>query len=502
MSASATISRGLGHFVAGRVVSGLLGVAWLALLVRALSAAQYGVYVGMLALFELLQMASGLGWHAYAGRYLPAAWAHASRAALAADLWRLAAWRLGTLAAAAAATGLAWPFVVPALDWPSPAPGAAAFMAYLLAAGAARGIEVIFESALEQRFIQSLSAARNAARIVAVLIGPATDGPLTAAWVVGLEAVLAVGFVLAGSMRLRSLVHRQRQQAGTAANPAPGLRTFTLQGYASVLLAQVCGIESIKLVLSHGAGPNVLAVFGMALSVADTIARYMPAGLLYGYARTVLTAQADGAGASKGPMPAASLLLRLNAAFLGLATAVLLVFGDRLLHRLAPALGGGLLTASTVALVLLLQAQALRLMASLVVHVRSDNRPILWANLATLPVPLAVMGMVPAWGLAAAVFGAWLLELTYTGVTLRVAGLRVRQLAGPGRHWACVAWALTASAAVGGGLRFTLPAGLGLSIGIPLMSATYAAVLWHLRPLERSERRMLVRLRPVRRAAQ
>jgi hypothetical protein len=494
MTAAGRIRSGLAAFLGGRLISGLLGVAWLALLVRTLTPSQCGVYFGAQALFELLQLASSLGVYGYAGRYLPGAWVGESRSALGAAVLRLTVWRLVTLLLAATAVGWAWPFVVPFLDWPQPGPGAEVFMGYLVAAGAGRLIELIFESGLQQGWIQALSTVRNVLRILAVLTLDSLAAPPNAEWVIGLEALVACMFVLVGTARLGWMVNERpvNRQAGLV-RPR-GLRAFTLQGYLSVLLAQLCGIDAIKLILSHSAGPPVLAVFGLAVSLADTLARYMPAGLLYGYARAVLTAQADTGASTSGPLPAASLLLRLNGAFLGLALVGLLVFGDVLLHRLAPKLAIGVLMACTASLVLLLNAQALRLMASLLAHVRSDNRSILWANVATLPVPLLVSAVVPAWGLAGAVLGAWSLELIYTGVTLRATAVTACQLWGPSRFWTSVATATGVSAAVGGLVRIAMPAEAGVAIGVPLMALAYAPVLWRLRPLEEPEWQMLKRL--------
>jgi O-antigen/teichoic acid export membrane protein len=486
--------------VAGRLLSGLLGMLWLALLVRALSPAQYGVYVAALALFELLQAASSAGAYAYAARYLPVAWLQASARSLATTLMALWAWRLLTLAVAAACVAGGWPWVQSMLDWPSPAPGAGVFITFLLANGCARLIEGVFDTALQQGWIQLLSTLRNAARIAALLACESPDAPFTAEWVIGLEAALAGLFVLAGSWRLWHLTASRPATSTGDANLPRGLQAFTAQGYASLLLAQLCGIDAVKLVLSHTAGPAALAVFGLAQSIAETVARYMPAGLLYGYARTVLTARADIAGAASGPLPAARLLLRVNGLFLGLVTAVLLTAGDILLHRLAPALFWPGLMGATLSLLLLLHAQALRLMASLMAQVRSDNRPILWANLATLPVPWVTAAMVSAWGLAGAVAGAGLLELTYTAVTLHAAGLAASALWGPRRFWLCMAGAVGVATLAGAALRWVDADERFWMLGVPLAAAIFSGFIWRLRALTTPEVQALRRLLPGRRA--
>jgi hypothetical protein len=390
--------------------------------------------------------------------------------------------------------------VQPLLDWPSPAPRASLFIGLLLAAGCARLIELVFDTALQQGWIQSLSALRNVLRIAAVGVCSATDAALTAEWVIGLEACVAGVFALAGSVRLWRLAAERPVVSANDTRLPTGLRAFTAQGYVSLVLAQFCGMDAIKLVLSHTAGPTVLAVFGLAQSLAETVARYMPAGLLYGYARTVLTARADVVGnafvgVASGPLPAASLLLRVNGVFLGVTTAVLLMTGDVLLSKLAPALAWPELMAATLALLLLLHAQAMRLMASLIAQIRSDNRPILWANLATLPVPWATAAMTAAWGLAGAVAGAGLLELIYAAVTLRTAGLAASALWGPRRLWVCATGAGVAAILALGTLRFVCADARLLFAGVPLSVALYGWLVWRLHALSMAEVKILHGLR-------
>ena len=74
------IRRGLQFFVVGKLVSGVLGVVWLALLARTLAGAQLGVYYGVMSVFEITQMLSSVGGYSYAQRYVPAAWVTTGRA--------------------------------------------------------------------------------------------------------------------------------------------------------------------------------------------------------------------------------------------------------------------------------------------------------------------------------------------------------------------------------------------------------------------------------------
>lgn len=469
---AASLRRGLWQVGLGRALSGLLGLIWLAVLLRQLPGAALGVYFGWIALAELLQLLTVLGASFHAQRYVPEEATLGSRRSMRRLLLGLLAWRAATLVAAALALALAWSWLPAALAWPQAALPLGLALSHLLADGLARFAELLLGGLPRQGAAQMLAALRNVLRLAALGAAAAFGVDTGLPWIVTLEATLALAYVVPALTVLARAVHSLPDARRAPPRSSGRARiAFALRSHAALALGQVCGGNGLRLIVSHVAGPAALAGFGLALALVELIGRYLPAALLHPWLITAYTTRGS-AGAGIG----LRLLLRTHAALVAVALAWFAACAPWLVARL-----GGPPAAATlgIALMPLLAVQGLRLMAAVPAHVREDSQAVWHATLATLPAPLLTAALAGPWGPWAAVLGLWLLETAYTAVLLRRVGLPLRGLAGSPTYWwrlgACGAAAAAAGLALG---TQALSGGAAAAALLGWSVAAAAAALW------------------------
>ena len=483
------IRRGLQFFVVGKLVSGVLGVVWLALLARTLAGAQLGVYYGVMSVFEITQMLSSVGGYSYAQRYVPAAWVTTGRAEFTRLLLALVAWRFGTLLVGCTLLGVAWSAAIGLLSWAEGAPLVGVVLCFVLLEGLARYLDALLECTISQGVSQTLTVVRNFARIGIVLVAAGQGVALDANLVIGMEAGLAaVYFVAAAAWLLKLAANRSITPTSpvTPGDQRSRLR-FALEGYLSLALAQAVGVDVVRLMLSALAGPAVLAVFAFAQALVDIVRRYMPASLLLGFVRSVLTARAADQTNADFSLARVQMLTRVNGIFLALVCAWLVLFGDATIRVVAGRVGFGEASGYVVALAALLYVQTIRLMAVLVAHMQQNNKVVLAATCVSVVSPVIAALSIPLIGGAGALLALWVQELAYTAVVLRGLRLKLPALTGPLRFWWCTALAAAAGVACAGLAHWALEGKPALWVAAAVYVAVFVFVGWVSRPFEKHE---------------
>ncbi len=494
---AAGVRQGLTVFLAGRALSGLLGVAWLALLVRNLPTPELAVHFALLAVFEITQLASGCGVQAYIQRFVPVDLMQCSGRTLGRRLLGLVGWRLATLVLASAFIAGLWPWLPGWTGQRLSGIPLVLFLAFLCCEGLLRCIELLLESLLLQGRRQGLALARNLMRMAGlgllITAGAAIDAALVLRLELGLSAALAVAGLWFIARYLRERPEPRHPAAEPPAARGPRLR-FALQGHAALLLGLVAGVDMLKLVVGATAGPAALATFGVAVALADMAARHLPALLLFDYVRAVLTARTSPHGGGPLPWLWPRLLLRLNGLVLIALLAWMLVFGEAARQQLASGPSPAGLVACIATLLPMLFVQAFRLMAGLVAHLQSDNRSVLWATMATWCAPPLVALAAPHLGAPAGALGLLVVELSYAWVLKQRLSLHLTDLLGDLRFWRRAGAAGGAAAACGLAASLLHHPTWALGAGSALLLACYAGLLWRLRPLAPDEHQALWRL--------
>ena len=397
--------RSLAQFAVGRTLSAIVGVASLLLLVRVLGRDEYGLYIALLAGFEVVQIAASPGAHAVVFRFMPELRAPGAAAALVRLVVRVSSYGLVTLALAAAALALGAERVTTMLGAPHQAHALRLFALVMVFEGTARLFDAQFESLLEQGKAQLSALIRNAARLGALgLLSQFGTVELTlSAWIAVEATTTAAGLgATAGLMAWH--LRRQLRSAGaqavrTQGFPLDRLSHFAAPSWAAHLVGVASGVEMAKLLASNFIGAAAAAPFGFAAVLAGTLQRYLPSFLLLGWIRPLLIAAREAGRPTEGLVALAGTVVKLNLLVIAPLVCVVAAAGPQLVRLLA----GGRLPESlpfVAFFVLLLTVQAVRAAVALLGVTMELGVASLQATLAS--VGGLVLGIVTfPW------FGAW-----------------------------------------------------------------------------------------------
>jgi len=319
----------LGFFAAGKVVTGGLGLLILLLIVRHLEPREFGLYVAFVAVLEVAVLVSSFGLMALVQRYVPDVRARGSARQLRGLLGGICLARLLTLAVACGVLAYA---AVPMMGFLRLDGAVTLFRLYLVVVmieGCARYLDQIFESLLTQGRGQLALVVRNGAKLAGIL------GVLGAGAGLGLEALIWVDITAAACGLVTALCLLGGYLRGQASDQAPAghvydrarVARFSLNSYLSLVLGQVYGLETLKLVVARTLGVLETATYGFAQSLADMLRRYLPAQLLQGVLRPLLVSRhAEGHDFAELNR-LANLLFKINLFCLAPVVVFLMVFG-------------------------------------------------------------------------------------------------------------------------------------------------------------------------------
>lgn len=334
----AIAKRSLGHFAIGRVLSALVGVAFLLLLVRVLERNSYGVYIALFAAFEIIQLAATPGGYAFVFRYLPELRSNSSGRDLARVLKKLVIYRVATLMVAAF---LVWYFksgLSNLAGFPGVEPIIAIFAIVLFFEGVARFIDMIFESLLSQGYAQASILFRNGFKVLALAVVSdlGSEEVVLAHWL-GYEVMTsAAGAVLSCFLLARRVKSKREAERGNHSSlEFNRIARFCAPTYFSQVACIGSGTEIVKLIVNKLLGASTTAAFGFAAILVGTIQKYLPSFLLIGWVRPLLiTAKAEGKGYAT-LVDLSVTIVKLNLLVLSPVAVVFIVGGDVIIDIVA-----------------------------------------------------------------------------------------------------------------------------------------------------------------------
>lgn len=501
----ARLRSGMALFVAGKLASGLIGLAWLLVLVRALDLPAYAAYIVLIAMLEITLLVSNAGVYAFAQRYITEARLPHNLHLLPRLIWRSLAYRMLTLAAAALVLAAS---AAPLADWLGQPPLRAVLPLYagvMVAEGAARYLELVFESLLEQGRAQACAIFRNGLRLLIVALLWRGAHPLSLVDVVSIELLCSgLGLGLACLLAWRG---RPAVAAAVLTPVAPAadfsiarLAQFALPLYVAQCLTQLYSPDTIKLIVSRLLGAVEAATFGFAHAISFVLQRYLPATLLLGLVRPMLVARQQKGGQEAQLNEVGNLVLKINLLLLLPLAAVFAVAGSEFAGWVS---GGRYRDAGLVLflLTLLLILNGTHLVLSMLATTLENSRAVLWGTVVSVPGVLVGVALAPRLGSAAMVMGLWASELlwcSFTLILLRRSGFGFRIDAGAWLKLIAAA-ALAAAAAWLLLLLLTPMAGLArLMVSAAVVLPVYLLAGLVLRPFSASERGQVLRLLPAR----
>ncbi len=287
------VRKGVRHFIAGKVISSLAGVAALVIVVRGLSIESFAHYSVLLALIELLSALSGFGVVHALLRFVPELYGAHYRQALSRFVWGALGMRTALLmlfiAIAYALTGR----VAGVIGLAGAEAAYSAFLVVVLIRATAHLVSQVLESTLHQSYAQAGFTLATVARLggVGYLAATGSMDLVSVIWVEAVSELLGLGVMLFG-------VTRVVNEAATEATPADDggwmstnlgrVVRFGLSGYLQHILILPYGGHTNRLVGGHFLDSHAMAAFGFAQSLYEYARRYLPAQLLIGLIRPVV----------------------------------------------------------------------------------------------------------------------------------------------------------------------------------------------------------------------
>lgn len=328
------VRQSLIHFIFGKGAAAVVGFALLLLVVRALPASDYGIYIVLLAVLEITQLASNLGLFAAAYRYVPELRSQNQGSTLHNLLARLSALRLLTLIAAVTVIGL---LVKPIAELLNLQGYEHVFVLYgfiVVAEGFARYLDILFDSLLLQRYSQIAILVRYGLRLIGLIFAmAATAGEVSLTDWVKIELIASfVGAMLSAVMLFKYSFNLKKRSPGLIKNNVSSRRYLIFAGpsYLSQLIGLVYGPETTKLILIKIAGVLEVGAFGFAASVSAMLQRYLPVFLLLGLVRPLFVSTHDAIDRNKRLGQLSNVVLKLNFFVLFPLIAFMLASGDQL----------------------------------------------------------------------------------------------------------------------------------------------------------------------------
>lgn len=280
------VKRSLAHFVMGKGLAALLGVAWLLLLVRALPTQDYAVYVALTGFFEISYLVTSVGSINVVERFAPAYRAGADDGRLRRLLIEALSVRVLTLLVFCAFSLAFLPRLISGFGVVISPVVFAVWHAVIVGEGTCRFIEAIFALLLKQGYAQLSMLLRYGVRLAALVIAFATAGEVSIErWVI-LEAGCALFGLLVAALLIFHILTGLRPDS--AARLSARVRDW--RGYARfavpVHVAQVfvlsASLETAKLISAGRYAANEVATFGFCVAIVAVLQRYLPAYMLFG----------------------------------------------------------------------------------------------------------------------------------------------------------------------------------------------------------------------------
>jgi O-antigen/teichoic acid export membrane protein len=330
------LRRSLGHFALGKGVGGIIGVFWLLLLVRALPAGDYGIYVGFVAYLELFNVLSNFGLSPISERFVPEYRARNDEPRLRALIFKLVLLRVLVVCTLASVMATLASRLVLFLGFGIEPQAFVIFHVVVAADSIARYVETIFASLMLQGRTQISMFSRTGIRLFMLLLAlnQSQGDTLDLVHLVSLEALASS----CGLVITVYLLWRAQNILGTAPNTSVALLpllSFAAPIYASEVVGSLLGIDVVKLLVLKTTGAEASAIFGFCASLALYLMRYLPSFLLVGMVRPVIVAAATDPTGDARLQRIVSIILKLNAILIGYALAISLSIGDQLISVLS-----------------------------------------------------------------------------------------------------------------------------------------------------------------------
>ncbi len=393
--------RAVRAFLLGRAAQGVAFFILTLWLVRVLLPADYGAYMALWGIVELLSPLSSLGLLEATRRFLPDLATRGSTSAVRAFVrWTTLA-RLTILLAWALLIALLWGQIAAWLGFDATQSGDGWVVVILIVTvlGFRYACEML-EGLLEQRWSQLAHALMPIGRLggLALLVGMDTVSLGSVLWV---DAVVSLGcFLLAEYFLARRL--GTLSAAGDYSVTPRTVALFTWHMAGANVLQAAASVGALRLIIARLLGLEAAGLFAFVQQLVSIVSRYMPAQLLANIIRPMFVSR-RATGDNTIVAHGLGLMWKSNVLIVICGVALLLVAGDTLVSLAS----GGRFTSAGMALVILfvgLGASSQGQLINMGMQIHDQARALRTQSLLFLLVPLAAWAGA-SWGLTSALVG-------------------------------------------------------------------------------------------------
>lgn len=309
------LRRGLAQFAIGRLVSALLTFALLLVVVRSLPARDYGMYVVLQALLEIIILLGTAPSNVVAQRYVSEALLPANAGGLSRLVWGGLLVSLSLLVVIAGLMSSLADVVMRQIGVSLESWVFQAFMLAIVADGLCRYVISVFESLFEQGWSRLATIFKAAGKLVGVSVVIVVAGGLDLGGLVAAEAMALVavaGLSTAMLCRVLGQIVPPAVEAGPNRFRLSRIGPFVFQMTVAQFVSQLYGPHAVRLLVSRLLGAAQAALFGFAHSLVFFLQQYLPSQLLAGLIRPVLVAHHAGGGDRAALNEAGNLVLKVN----------------------------------------------------------------------------------------------------------------------------------------------------------------------------------------------
>lgn len=383
----ARFKRALKYFIGGRLIQSAAFAILLFWLVRLLDAVEYGQYMTLLALVELLVPLTSLGLIELVQRYVPELVQRVTRQSLARFCYVMLAVRSAVLILATALLWWQWHWVCDVLQLGPPDGQIATIFAVMAAAVIGfRFVSDMLEALLEQGRSQLIRAFMPVGRLIGIagLVAMGHDIDLLTVLVV--ELATTVICLLMSLWALRQCI-RQLPASGDGGVAYACMLPYARHMALATWLNAAGSPWIHRLIIAAMLGMEAAGLFGFLQQLMQLVGRYLPATLLASVIRPMLISRYVASRDIRVLDAGTGLLWKVNLIILACACAITAVGGDALV---ALASGDKYQDAGMILLVLMLtlifnaQRQMLEMVMQIIEWSQQISRLALLGMLSTL----------------------------------------------------------------------------------------------------------------------
>ncbi|MGH1361676.1 MAG: lipopolysaccharide biosynthesis protein [Burkholderiaceae bacterium] len=380
----AQVRKGLLHFLVGKALTSVAGIGTFVLLVRALPIDQFAAYSILFGLVELIAAITGVGITHVMARYIPEVYAIHLNATFRSLVLRLLALRFVVLAIVIVAM---WVFA-PEISGSIGLTGWDQALTFYLWVIAIRTVLLTLFTLLEQMLLQgiaqlSLSLVTVSRFVILAALWWAGMLDLTSLILVEILTDILGVVIMVGGLR-QSLPARpdtpSEQDRGWIHRNRSRMIDFGWKGYLQHMLVLPFSGSTDRLIVGSQLASSQVALFGFGQWVLDLMNRYLPAHLLQGLIRPVLTARYARDNRFADVVVVTNLILKVNLALLAGFAVLVFAGGSPALLMLTGDKFGGESLNLLLLMTFLMALYSWRQVLDIAAHTVEKNGPLIWAH--------------------------------------------------------------------------------------------------------------------------